>query len=76
MREPILKWGSIVALVKAVVALAISFGLPLADEQVEAIIQIVVLLEPLSVWYLARKHTTPWAPDPSVLHEDDPVPEV
>ena len=58
--EPILKWGSVVAIVKAALVLAVSFGLPLVPEQVEQTVALVALFEPFSVWYLARKHTTPY----------------
>ena len=58
--EPILQWASVVAFVKILITLAISFGLPLVPEQVDLIVQAVVLFEPFSVWYLARRHTTPY----------------
>lgn len=70
--EPILKWGSVVALVKVALALLVSFGLPIVPEQSEQIVQLVVMLEPFSVWYLARKHTTPY--DPSAAPPQPSVP--
>lgn len=60
--EPILKWGSIVALVKILLALAVGRGVPLLPEEVELIVQAITLLEPFSVWWLARRHTTPYVP--------------
>lgn len=57
--EPILTTASITALVVAVIAVLVAFGIPLTQEQQTAIIALVGVVAPFVVWAIARRFTTP-----------------
>lgn len=59
--EPAITAGSITALVTAVIALLVAFGVPLTDLEREAILGLVAVLAPLAVALLVRPHVTPTA---------------
>ena len=60
-REPLLTKASWVALVTAVIAVAVAFGLPLTDEQQKALIALAGVLAPLAAAVWARGQVTPVA---------------
>lgn len=57
--EPVITASSIVALVAAVLALGIAFGLPVTDQQREAILGLVAVVAPIAVAVLVRPNVTP-----------------
>lgn len=59
--EPAVTAGGITALIAALLALGIAFGLPITDQQREAILGVVVIVAPLAVALLVRPHVTPTA---------------
>lgn len=69
-REPLLTRASWVALVTAVIAVAVAFGLPLTDEQQKALIALAGVLAPVAAAVWARGQVTPVA-DP---RDDDGQP--
>jgi len=69
-REPLLTKASWVALVTAVIAVAVAFGLPLTDEQQKALIALAGVLAPVAAAVWARGQVTPVA-DP---RDDDGQP--
>ena len=60
-REPLLTKASWVALVTAVIAVAVAFGLPLTDEQQKALIALAGVLSPVAAAVWARGQVTPVA---------------
>lgn len=60
-REPLLTRASWVALVTAVIAVAVAFGLPLSDEQQKALIGLAGVLSPIAAAVWARGQVTPVA---------------
>lgn len=60
-REPLLTKASWVALVTAVIAVAVAFGLPLSDEQQKALIALAGVLAPVAAAVWARGQVTPVA---------------
>ena len=60
-REPLLTKASWVALVTAVIAVAVAFGLPLSDEQQKALIALAGVLAPVAAAVWARGQVTPTA---------------
>lgn len=69
-REPLLTRASWVALVTAVIAVAVAFGLPLSDEQQKSLIALAGVLAPVAAAVWARGQVTPVA-DP---RDDDGQP--
>lgn len=63
--EPLITTGVIVALVAATIALLRAFGVPISEEQQEAIKALLVVLAPILVAIIARSYVTPLA-DPKV----------
>lgn len=59
--EPAVTGGSVVAVVTALLALVVAFGVPITDQQREAILAVVGVVAPLAVALLVRKHVTPTA---------------
>lgn len=57
--EPILTTASLTAIIIAVIALLVAFGIPLTDDQQKAIIALVGVIAPFVVWAIARRSTTP-----------------
>ena len=60
-REPLLTKASWTALVMAVIAVAVAFGLPLTDEQQKALIGLAGVLAPIAAAVWARSQVTPVA---------------
>ena len=60
-REPVLTVASITSLVAAVIALLVAFGLPLTNDQQNAILSVVALASPLVVAAFSRPKVTPIA---------------
>lgn len=60
-REPVLTVASITSLVAAVIALLVAFGLPLTNDQQNAILGVVALASPLVVAAFSRPKVTPIA---------------
>lgn len=60
-REPLLTKASWTALVMAVIAVAVAFGLPLTDEQQKALIALAGVLAPVAAAVWARGQVTPVA---------------
>lgn len=58
-REPLVTVASATALVAAVVALVVAFGVPLTDEQQTAILGLASVVAPLVVGFVARRRVTP-----------------
>ena len=58
-REPLLTIGTLTALVAAVVALLVAFGVPLTGDQREAILGAAAVVAPLVVAFLSRPKVTP-----------------
>lgn len=69
-REPLVTVGGIVALVSAVVALVVAFGVDLSEGQIEAILGLVAVLAPIIVALLARGKVTPWKYAVEVIDQD------
>lgn len=59
--EPVLSANTLVALVSAVLVLAISFGMPMTEEQRAAILGVVVIVAPIAAALWARSQVTPLA---------------
>lgn len=57
-REPLITAAVISALASAIVQLLITFGVPLVDDQVEAIARFVGVIAPFGVVF-ARKYVSP-----------------
>lgn len=57
--EPVWSVAGITAVVAAVVALLAAFGVPLSDEQVQAVLGLVAAAAPLVVAYFSRKRVKP-----------------
>lgn len=57
MTQPVMKAGSVSAAVAAVIALLVSFGLPITDAQTNAILALVAVVAPLVTAYLTRYKT-------------------
>lgn len=57
--EPLITASGVTALVAALIALLVAFGVPVTDQQREAILSLVAILAPLAVALLARAHVTP-----------------
>lgn len=57
--EPAVTTGTIVAIVSALIAVIVAFGLPLTDEQQNAIIGAVSVIAPLVVAVVVRPRVTP-----------------
>ena len=60
-REPLLTKASWTALVVAVIAVAVAFGLPLTDEQQKSLIALAGVLSPIAAAVWARGQVTPVA---------------
>lgn len=60
-REPVLTSASITALVSAVIALLVAFGLKLNGDQQTAILGVVAIAAPLVVALVSRPRVTPVA---------------
>lgn len=60
--EPLINRAFIVALVGALLTLLESFGVPITSDQQGAINQLLVILAPLIVAFLARSKVTPVEP--------------
>lgn len=60
-REPLITAATITALVTAVIALLVAFGVPMSDDQQAAILGLVAVLAPVVVGLLARAKVTPTA---------------
>ncbi|MEV6801323.1 hypothetical protein AB0M91_23695 [Micromonospora rifamycinica] len=58
--EPLLTVGSLTALVTAVLALVVAFGLPVSDDQQTAILGVVAVVAPLVVMAVGRSRV--WSP--------------
>ncbi|MEU7617174.1 hypothetical protein AB0B27_13920 [Micromonospora rifamycinica] len=58
--EPLLTVGSLTALVTAVLALVVAFGLPVSDAQQTAILGVVAVVAPLVVMAVGRGRV--WSP--------------
>ena len=59
--EPLLNTAAATALGSALIALLVSFGLPLTGDQQSAIVAVVAVAGPLAVAALARRQVTPVA---------------
>jgi len=57
--EPLITVGGITAAVSALLALLVSFGVPLSDGQQTALLGLVGVLAPIAVALLARGRVTP-----------------
>lgn len=57
--EPVITSATVVAFVTALLVLAVSFGLPVTEEQRAAIISVVAIVAPFGVIWWARRETTP-----------------
>lgn len=56
--EPVITVGGIGAAAAAILALLVSFGIPVSDDQQNAILGVVAVLAPLVVAYVARRYVT------------------
>jgi hypothetical protein len=74
-REPVVIINALVALVEAIIALAVGFGLNLTKEQVGLVMAVVVAIGNLVQTILARGQVTPVA-DPRNNLNERLVPEV
>lgn len=74
-REPIVIINAVVALIEAIIALAVGFGLNLTKEQVGLFMAVVVAIGNLVQTILARGQVTPVA-DPRNNLNERLVPEV
>lgn len=70
-REPLVTTAGVSALVTAILAVLVGFGLDLTDNQTAAILGLVAVLAPLVVAVVARRKVTPTA-DPDT---DDGIDE-
>lgn len=57
--EPLVTVASITAGVAAIIALLVSFGVPVTPEQQTAILGVVAVVAPIVVAFVARGHVTP-----------------
>ncbi len=57
--EPLITGAGLSALAVALITLAVVFGVPITDQQKEAIVAVVGLIAPFAVAYLVRPHVTP-----------------
>jgi len=60
-REPLLKRSAAVAVVSALIAVLVAFGLPITAEQTNAILGLVAVVAPIVLAYWARRNVTPLA---------------
>ena len=60
-REPLITRASLVALITAVIAVAVAFGLPLTPDQQKALIALAGVLSPIAAAVWARGQVTPVA---------------
>lgn len=67
-REPLITVASITAAVVAVLSLLTAFGMPLTDDQRQAILGVVAVAAPLVVGLVARAKVTP---NGSVIYYND-----
>lgn len=59
-REPVITIGTISLVVSALLTLLVSFGVPISNAQLDAVLQFVAAVAPLAVGYfLARQKVTP-----------------
>jgi hypothetical protein len=58
-QEPAITAGTVTALVAAVLALVAAFGLPLTEQQRDAILGLVAVVAPIAVALLVRPQVTP-----------------
>lgn len=70
--QPVITSATITSLVTALLVLLVSFGLPITEDQRNAIISVVAIVAPLAVIWWAQRKTTPLA-DPKVTVEDGTV---
>ena len=68
-REPLITIGTLTALVAAVVALLVAFGVPLTGDQREAILGAAAVVAPLVVAFLSRPKVTPNATVAELVEE-------
>lgn len=61
-REPVLTVASITALVSAIVALLVAFGLDLTGDQEKAILGVAAIVAPILVGLFSRPKVTPVEP--------------
>ena len=66
--QPVITSATVTSLVAAVLVLVVSFGVPITDNQRNAIISVVAIVAPLGVIWYAQRKTTPLA-DPKVTVE-------
>lgn len=57
--EPVVTVATITALVAALIALVVAFGVPLTEDQKTAILSLVTVAAPIVVAVVARRHVTP-----------------
>lgn len=57
--EPVVTVASITALVAAVLALLVAFGLPLSNDEQQAILGLAAVVAPLVAALVARRKVTP-----------------
>ena len=70
--KPIITSATVVALVSAIIALLIAFGVPISDEQKIAVLGVASILIPmLGFWWSSRKTTA--LADPKITVEDGTV---
>lgn len=58
-REPLITVASLTALVAALVALLVAFGLKVTEDQTAAVLGLVAVVAPLVVGFVARSKVTP-----------------
>jgi hypothetical protein len=58
-REPVLTVASITALVAATITVLAAFGLPLTNDQTQAILGLIAVAGPLVAALIARRKVTP-----------------
>lgn len=56
---PVITAGTVVAIVAALLAFGVAFGLPVTDQQREAILGLVAVVAPIAVALLVRPNVTP-----------------
>ncbi len=59
--QPVLSWAGIVAFVGGLLALLVTFGVPITDDQTKAVLAALVLGGPLVAALIARGKVTPVA---------------
>lgn len=58
-REPIITVATITAIVSAIIASMVAFGVSFTEDQTTAVMGIVAVLSPFVVAFIARQFTTP-----------------